>query len=187
MNKWLMMCLPGALLAPAAGADIIGVYAGAGYWQTSFSGEVGEDGALASVDELNLRKVGSNMIWAHIEHPLPVLPNLRLMHSQIDTQARSTTASRIRLGGIDIDAELQVLTQMDISHTDATLYYELLDNWLNLDLGITARYLDGYVDIQSEFTAPARSEIKGVLPMLYLNAQFAVPFANLTFGLIGIG
>lgn len=172
-----------AALAPAASADTLyGIYVGGGNWKSSFSGDVADAGASISVSELNLDELSSPMFWVHLEHPIPLLPNLRLMRTDSATSAMSTTTRQIQFGGVSIAAEVDVLTEMDVSHTDATLYYELLDNWVSLDLGLTARYFDGYVDVQSELTEPARSELKGVLPMAYVNAQVELPFSNVQLG-----
>jgi outer membrane protein len=59
------------------------------------------------------------------------------------------------------------------------MYYELLDNWVQADLGLTVRYLDidlkvdddtNSIDTEESFETP--------LPMLYANAQFDLPLTN---------
>jgi outer membrane protein len=74
-----------------------------------------------------------------------------------------------------------------LTHTDITLYYEILDNWVNLDLGLTARQFDGYVFAASttDSTASKKEKLDDVLPMLYGKAQFDLPLTGLSVGVEG--
>jgi hypothetical protein len=36
---------------------------------------------------------------------------------------------------------VQTRTAADLSHNELILYYELLDNWIKLDVGVSAKYL----------------------------------------------
>lgn len=168
-----------AMLPTMAQADtLLGLYAGVGQWQAGFKGEVGENGASTTLGDLGLEKEPSNVMWANFEHPIPILPNIRVMHTRISTLANSTTSRQFNLAGYTVNANVDVIAKMDMSHTDATLYYELLDNWVTLDAGLTARQFTGFVEIRSEVTATIKADLEGVIPMLYLNAQFDLPFSG---------
>lgn len=173
--KKIMLLVP-LICAPATGwSDALGFHAGIGQWYINLEGEVGQNGSSTTLDDLGFEDETSNVIWAMLEHPIPILPNLRVMHSAISATETSTTSQRFTVGGVAIDAEVRVLTDMDLSHTDATFYYELLDNWVTFDLGVTARQMEGYVEVQSEVSQTARAELEGVLPMAYLNLQLDFP------------
>lgn len=163
-------------------ADVLGLHAGLGQWYINLEGDVGQNGSTTTLDDLGFKDETSNVFWAQLEHPIPIIPNLRVMHSSISATETSTTSQSFTIGGIAIDAEVRVLTDMDLSHTDATFYYELLDNWVTLDAGITARQMEGFVEVQSEVSQTARAELEGVLPMGYLNLQLDFPGSGWSIG-----
>lgn len=179
-KMWLAISL---LCAPCIGwCDALGLQAGAGLWYINLEGDVGQNGSTTTLDDLGFDNETSNVFWAMLEHPIPILPNLRVMHSSISATENSTTSQQFIIGGIVIDAEVRVVTDMDLSHTDATLYYELLDNWVTFDLGVTARQMSGYVEVQSEVTQTARAELEGVVPMAYVNLQLDFPGSGWSMG-----
>src|SRR5690606_19424793 len=115
------------------GATIYGLHAGVGQWYLDLQGDVGQYGATTTLNDLGFKDETSNVFWAALEHPVPILPNLKLMHSSISATEPSITSQSFIIGGVQIDARVQVVTDIDLSHTDATLYYELLDNWVTFD------------------------------------------------------
>lgn len=174
--------------APALADTILGIQGGIGLWQPDFSGEVGDGmNDIPELEDLNIDSDGNVQAWAQLEHFIPLLPNIRLMYSQVEADGDSRVKERFSLGGIIVDANVRVVTEMSVTHLDGTLYYELLDNWVTLDLGLTVRYFDGYVQVESELSAPARSEMQGVIPMLYGKARFDLPFSGLWVEAIGSG
>lgn len=185
MNKFLIAL---SLFTPSlASADtILGLYAGAGQWYLTLNGEVSDGGSTVDLAELGIDDETSTELWAHFEHPIPLIPNIRLMHTTIKVNERSTAQREFSFGDANFEITLPILTDMDLSHTDATLYYEILDNWLTFDVGLTARYFDGYVDIQPELQGQGNSvALSGVVPMLYLNAQLDLPFTGWNVGAYG--
>jgi outer membrane protein len=181
MKKIIFTLLCSSVATPAW-CDILGFQAAAGQWYINLKGDVGQNGSTTTLDDLGFDNETSNVFWAQFEHPLPIIPNIRLMHSTISSTETSTTTQRFTIGGILIDAQVRVLTDMDLSHTDATFYYEILDNWVTLDVGITARQMQGYMEIQSEVTDTARAELEGVLPMGYVNLQLDFPGSGWSVG-----
>ena len=70
------------------------------------------------------------------------------------------------------------MQDVDLSNVDATFYYEILDNDLvSLDLGLTAKYLDGSIAVATQ-NRTATQELSVVVPMGY---------AYGSFGLLGTG
>lgn len=187
MNKTLLALALTMSPAVTFADTLLGLYAGAGQWYINLEGDVGQNGSTTTLDDLGFENETSNVFWIMLEHPVPILPNLRVMHSSISATEASTTSQRFTIGGIIIDAQVNVLTDMDLSHTDATFYYELLDNWVTFDLGVTARQMEGFVNVQSEVTSTARAELEGVLPMAYLNLQLDFPYSGWSIGATGNG
>ncbi|MCO1334013.1 TIGR04219 family outer membrane beta-barrel protein [Microbulbifer sp. OS29] len=166
-----------ALLAcGTANADtILGFDATAGAWLPSFSGNIGSDGY--NLDNLSLTEDNITFIQVALEHPIPLVPNVLLAHSKIDTDGSDQLETSVTFDDETFVAKTEISTDLSLTHTDATLYYEILDNWVNLDLGLTARMYNG------EFTAVGESqaetiELTGYLPMAYAMARFDLPFTG---------
>lgn len=154
-----------------ARADVLGVSAGIGVWKPDFDGQVLTDVDLGT--ELDLR--GSNNASGYIafEHPVPLLPNLRIAHTNLDDQGQGTINTTFTFQGETFVASQVVQSQIDATHTDATFYYEVLDIGGDLDVGLTLRYLNGGLGIDDEF-----EEVAGGLPMLYVRGKLGLPFTG---------
>lgn len=172
------------LVAPFSQADtILGLYAGVGIWQADVDGTAKEAGTASSLDIND--SFGSvddnyNFYYVALEHPVPVIPNIRLQVTDVSVNKAGTLSSNVTLDGTNFTASTAVTTTIDFSHTDATLYYELLDNWLNLDLGLTFRQFDGELSLM-ETANPANNasqDLNGVLPMLYLQGRVDLPLTG---------
>ncbi len=195
--------LPSTLLAASmllsavqSHADFVGIYAGVGVWQSSIDGEVGTDDIPLTSDELGFDDEQNTHAFVAFEHPVPVLPNVRLAMTSLDTSgteliSRGSTEELL----IAIDSEFSIpdgataTSQIDLDFVDFTLYYELLDNYVSLDLGLTARQLDGSAsfsyEIESEDTTVTESTAKDldfILPMLYTKVQLDLPLTGWYFG-----
>jgi len=162
-----------SLLPGIAQADIIGAKIGIEGWQQDSSGGITEQDATIPDSSLaDDAKAGAYLV---VEHPVPLLPNIKLRYSNFDTDGEVTT--NFSIGGIDFTQGAYL--DVEASALDLTLYYELLDlDILSLDAGVTIRYLeaDFYAESASlsaddDFTAP--------IPMLYASALVGLPFTGL--------
>jgi outer membrane protein len=63
--------------------------------------------------------------------------------------------------------------------TDVTLYYEVLDNWVELDAGITARYISGDMGVSTSGDNDV-ADFSIWVPMLYGKARFNFPVTDLS-------
>lgn len=138
-----------------AGADVLGFVVGGGSWSQDADGTLGTDTVASTTFS---EGDSATMLWANLEHPVPMLPNARFATVPVD----STNTSGDKLS---------------MDQTDVTLYYEVLDNWLNLDLGLTGRNLDG--SIRKGATTDTFNE---TIPMIYAKAAFDVPVTGLSVG-----
>jgi outer membrane protein len=175
------LCLAGLLAtSPLALSDtVLGIYAGGGVWQTDFSGEVGDVGQLsADLEDLGLQDQDSNFYFVALEHPIPLIPNIRLQHNDVSLSETGVISQQFVLDGVTYNVSEAVVSDFDLSHTDATLYYEVLDNWVNLDLGITFRMFDGHLDLRGATSGSASQELDETVPMIYGKAQFNLPFSG---------
>jgi outer membrane protein len=167
-----------------ATADIIGAEFGAYAWQPDFSGNVSTGGAAARIDlqdDLGFDDDDSTSYYIALEHPLPLLPNLLLSYTDLETSASATLNRDIAFDDQVYTFNSNVNSTLDLSHTDATFYYELLDNWVNLDMGVTARIFDSQVDISDNNNTGSES-LDVVVPMLYAAGRFDLPLTGLYAG-----
>lgn len=174
-----------ATLSSATHADIVGLYAGAGVWQGSFDGDIGADANPITIDELNIDDTQNTFFYAALEHPVPVIPNIRIAVNDISSDGRATVSREFVFNDLSTPISGDVLTEVDLSFIDYTLYYEILDNYISADIGLSGRVFDGFAqitqtDINTEDGAPAtqRVSLDEVLPMLYLKAQLDLPFTG---------
>lgn len=167
--------------AAAAQADtILGIYAGAGVWRSDISGEV-QDGTtkIDTEDDIGLEDDTNNYFYAALEHPLPLVPNIKIQHTKLSVEGDNDLNRSIDFNGSQFSFNDNVSAEADLTHTDATFYYEILDNWVSLDLGITVRLFDGFVEIQSS-TESTRQDLDAPIPLLYGKARFDLPLTGLS-------
>lgn len=173
------------LAAPMANADIVGLGANVSYWDSDLDGTAtNRDSSIDVEDDLNLDSDSNANLSAYLEHPVPILPNVRLNYTSIEQSGRG----EVGVGGFDnIVSGASVNSELDLDQFDVTLYYELLDNWVNLDAGITVRTLDGELVIEERFPGNevSRTTIDGTIPMGYLAARFDLPLTGVSLGAEG--
>ncbi len=156
-------------------ADTLGLFIGGGGWNHEPSGgfqsvaPVSTDIALDT--DLGMKKETEGYAYIALEHPIPLIPNIRLEQTAL---THNGTATGLTFNGV---AALNGPATVSLDSTDMILYWRLLDNWVNLDVGITLRQFDG------EFTLATESlTIKETIPMVYAAAQFDLPFSGLSVG-----
>lgn len=169
------------IIASQASADtIFGIYAGAGSWQSEYSGKVGKP--AASLNELGFDDNNNSFYYIALEHPIPLIPNIKLQHNDISSRQTGTPTNDFSLDSVSFLSGTSVTTDFDLSYTDAVLYYEILDNWLNLDLGLTVRKYSGELLAQSPNTVE-RVDVDVTLPLGYARFQFDLPLTGFSAGL----
>ena len=179
----LFMILAGSavLAAPLAQADVLGFGAQVGYWDSKLSGDVAANGGSVDVkDELDLDGESSSQLSLYLEHPIPLLPNVRVAYINIDQTARGQLSDNFD----GISAGSDVRSDLELEQLDVTLYYEVLDNWVNLDLGLTVRDFSGDLLVQGNGQS-SRTTADAVVPMGYLAARFDLPFSAASVGIEG--
>ena len=180
------------LAAPTvASADTLGFFAGAGTFDPEFSGTFQNSdtsdnvGEIDLEDDLGLDDDTATFFYVALEHPVPLLPNIRLARTDMEQKGTSTLERTIEFDGNTYNAGVDVESVVDLSHTDFTLYYELLDNWVNLDLGLTVRQFDGQLSVSGDVDPgpgttieTAQEDLDFPVPLLYAKAQFDLPFSG---------
>lgn len=169
------------VMASQVSADtIFGIYAGAGSWQSEYSGDVGQ--TSASLNDLGVDDNNNSFYYIAVEHPIPLIPNIKLQQNDISSSQTGTLSNDFNLNNQTFPAGTAVTTDFDLSYTDAVLYYEILDNWLNLDLGVTVRQYSGELLARST-TLSDSVDVDVTLPLGYARFQFDLPLTGFSAGL----
>ncbi len=180
---WKILALSGLLVlfASTARAEFIGFKIGASYWAPDISGSfIGDDPADTPIDlvgDLGIEDISTSNLVFTLEHPIPLLPNIRYQNIDLDASGFNPNANFTYQGQLYTGA---VTSTFDLSHDDIVLYYEILDNWINLDIGLDVKIFDGEVDIEGSILPPV--PIDETIPLLYLSARFDLPFSGFYIG-----
>ncbi|NCP66184.1 MAG: TIGR04219 family outer membrane beta-barrel protein [Paraglaciecola sp.] len=154
---------------------VLGLYAGAQAWQMNTTGGFSDDGNNL---DFNFSDKTKSSFYVALEHPIPLVPNVKLQRTNMDAQGDVVLSSQFVFGGELFTATTTAVTDVKLSATDVILYYELFDNDLvSFDVGINAKYLDGelFVVDKNDPTASGREEFSGVVPMLYSRLALGLP------------
>ena len=181
MKKSTLCALTLAAMPSFASADtIFGLYLGAGSWQSEFSGDFNTltDGDIDIENDLGLSDDSTNILWVALEHPIPLVPNIKVRSTGLKIDDSKTLTQGITFSSSAIPTGTNVTTNLDLSHNDAILYYEILDNWISIDVGFTVRQFDGEVEVAG---APSIT-IDETIPLLYAMGQFDLPFSGFYAG-----
>ena len=177
MKKSVLSMVAVAVLAvPAAMADTIGgVYLGA---DLHFADATGGFGQTGNQQDFDFEDKNLSSFYIKVEHPVPLLPNIKLQRNSLSSNGNTTLNQTFVFDSQVFAVGTDVAQDVDLSNIDATFYYEILDNDLvSLDLGVTAKYIDGDITVAAEGRS-ATQDLSAVIPMGY---------AYGSFGLLGTG
>lgn len=146
-------------------ADTLSVSAGIGIWNTSPTGSFQKTGDPTNVnvkDDLFWGSETQGYLFATLEHPVPIIPNAKIMVTKIDQAGSGNTTFQFDgntyTGNVSNDFSIQTI--------DLIGYYEILDNVVSLDIGLNIRNLQ--VDYNISATGVTTSDsMSETIPMLY--------------------
>ncbi len=125
------------------------------------------------------------MLKAYIEHPVPLVPNVKAAYSTLSHKGQGQVYEFSWGDIIDISGDID--NTFDLKMYDLTLYYELLDNMVEADVGLTLRYLDGNINVTvTPFSmAPIHATYEAVdfsaaAPMLYGKVRANIPATDIS-------
>ncbi|MDM1018702.1 TIGR04219 family outer membrane beta-barrel protein [Acinetobacter sp. VNK23] len=147
-------------LSGLAQADVIGVKGDLSYW--AYNGQANMAAQTAASDQ-DLERKGAAQLSLAIEHPVPLIPNAKIRYVNLKTQTENEVAG-------------QPVYDIDMDHADFILYYEILDNIVNADVGLGATTLNGHVTT----LALSKTDIDKTVPVIYATAGAKLPFTGLS-------
>ena len=170
-------------MVPQAKADtLLGLYVGGDYWAAQTDGALGTSSDMQS---FNFEDKEYGSYYAALEHPIPLVPNVKLKYTQLELAADANLNTSFGFGDKVFKVNSTVTGDSDLSHVDYVLYYEIFDNDLvSIDLGLSAKQFDGYVavkgDQQGSNFGEESVDFNGFIPMAYGAVQFGLPFTGLS-------
>lgn len=179
------------LYADIIGGEIsLGMYSHSPSGNASYNAPFGTGTSADLEDDLYWSDEEDIMLKAYFEHPLPFIPNIKLAFSNLSHEGQGEVTD-FAWGGIEIPLEGDIATSLDTTAYDLTLYYELLDNVVEVDAGLTLRYLDGSIAVNSLSNSSALStevlnestNFDALIPMLYGKARFNIPSTDISLQL----
>jgi len=165
-------------------ADFVGINIGASQWSPNLSGSFNSNDngtSIDLIDDLGIDDNGSpSSLVLILEHPIKALPNIKYQGFNLDSSGSRTLNNNLDFNGQTFNSGNRVRTSFDLSHDDIVLYYQLLDNWVNLDMGIDVKRFDGEVELSGDTSS--RLAIDETIPLLYLSARFDLPYDGFYIG-----
>lgn len=166
-----------ALFSTQLNADFVGLNIGSSFWNPDLAGSFKSNSGSSKIS------AGSNVdvepaINISFEHPIPTLPNIKFQNRELSSNANDSSAS-IDFNGTTFTGG--VSSTLDLSHRDIVLYYELLDNWVNLDFGLNLKTFDGEVTVANNLNNESIT-VDETIPLVYLSARFDLPFSGFYIG-----
>lgn len=176
MKKAVIAACAVTMLSATAHADtLLGLYVGGSIWNTEATGSFGQVGSTDST--FNLEDETNSHFYAALEHPIPLVPNLKF--SSTDLVTTGTANVDFTFGGSSFASDVNA--DIDLSYVDYTLYYEVFDNdLLSIDLGITGRNFDGEILVteSNNINNTGSLDVSGVVPMVYVSTVVGLPFTG---------
>ena len=150
-------------------ADTLSVAVGGGIWKADPSGSFRNESAGDTLDvnvkdDLFWKEENQGYLFITFEHPVPIVPNFRIMTTNLDYSGSGTAS--FQLDGKNFSGT--VSSEGSLDQTDLLAYWEVLDNVVSLDLGLNIKFLDiSYSITSTGGTTPTSDSLDTTVPMLY--------------------
>ncbi|MDZ7805051.1 TIGR04219 family outer membrane beta-barrel protein [Thiohalophilus sp.] len=186
--RQLAIALPALAMGSPAFADFIGARFGAGMWDHDPSGHIRYQTTNSShnadlKNDLNLEDDKEGYFYALVEHPVPLIPNIKVMQTNLTSSGSGTINSTFDYGGTTFSQSQPITSELVLDHTDVTLYWQLLDNVVSFDFGLTAKMVDAEATLTSG-SDTVNNSFDGIVPMGYLGVG-VTPWPGLEFRVEG--
>lgn len=147
-------------------------------WDKEISGTIRDSATLSNEinlkTDLALQDKKESFFLAYIEHPVPVLPNIRLGSTSFNSTGSNTVSKSVTYNNQTINFAANVTSRLNLDHTEIGVYWNILDNVVGLDLGLNVKFFDGSVYL-NDGTNTVNEAFDETVPMLYAGLQFELP------------
>jgi len=177
-RQLIFLALLGSLGTTLQADTLFGLTLALDGWNMDSSGSIADNNDL---QEFDLGSETPASFSLALEHPVPLLPNLKMRYTDLSSSGQETLSKTFTFNNVTYSLSSDVDVNFDLRSSDFIFYYELLDNdTVSFDLGLNAKYLDGEVKLSDSGQTSSRS-FKGVVPMLYGAVKLGVPATRLSF------
>lgn len=150
-------------------------------WDYEISGKIRDDTSVINeIDlktDLALQDNKQTFVLAYIEHPIPILPNIRIGSTSLSTTGSTTVTNQFDYNGQTFTASAPVTSTLNLDHTEVALYWNILDNVVGFDLGLNIKFFDGRVQLDApSIPASVNEAFDETVPMLYAGLQIELPY-----------
>jgi outer membrane protein len=164
--------------APAMADTILGGYVGIQGWNMSAEGGFAQNESLAA---FTFKEEANTSFYAALEHPIPLVPNIKLARTTLNTSGSSVISNQLNFGDQVFLVDASISSQVELTATDYILYYEILDNDLiSLDVGISGKQIEGDIFVVDSSGRSGQQNIDIIVPMGYAKVQVGLPFTGLS-------
>jgi outer membrane protein len=181
MKKIILSTLLASTLAVSVNADFLGAEAGYALWQSGLTGNIqnGTDTVDFEKDLGFTSSADNSFIWAYVDHPFPFLPNLKIQKTNYSDSATGTLNRNFSFAKTDLVISENATSEFTLDQTDVILYWRLLDNWVNLDIGFGLKNLNGNMKIDTT-RKHIDEDFSVAIPLGYAKARFDLPFSGIS-------
>ena len=159
---------------PIAGSEL-----NIGYYNHDPSGTVEYNGdVLDTQKDLKWTATNDMFIQAYLEHPLSFIPNIKMGYTELSHIGTGDIESTLNFGGTTFSSNID--TSLNLKMYDLTLYYEIFDDWINADIGLNVKHIDGSMAVNSLENRRLK-DFERALPMLYSKIRLDIPTTKLSF------
>ncbi|SNR78244.1 TIGR04219 family outer membrane beta-barrel protein [Desulfurobacterium atlanticum] len=181
MRKILAALTLVALSAVSANAlPLFKVEAGAGMVKQSPSGWINYQGTDVDIkDDLQIADETKPFGWVRIEHPIPLIPNLKVEATKFDFSGSGTITKTFTFGGQTFTASSNIDSELRMDQYDLTIYWGVPFLGLatlgttHVNFGLTVKYIDGYACVKTA-TQEASTDFQVPVPMGFLEGGFGI-------------
>jgi outer membrane protein len=188
MRKLLLLII-GIVFVNPAFADILGARLSGGMFKYAVNGTVRDDPNPTNTfdvkNDLGWKDDSGFMGYLYIEHPIPIIPNFRLGTTSLKLGGTGTVTSTVVYNNKTFTGTSTVTSNLDLSHTELALYYEVIDTVVDLDLGLNFKFFNGKATVTEvgNPTNTATTDYSQTVPMLY--GALTIPIPATGFKLAG--
>lgn len=135
--------------------ELLGVRISAAYWGANTQGRFQSEDLNASDPPVSATRVSvfeagidddNHLFYAfELRHKIPLIPRFVYEQSAVSSHGQFTNSRDINYVDTTFVAGSLINSETDVSYSDISLYYSLLDNWINFDVGLSSRRFDGNI------------------------------------------
>lgn len=147
----------------ALSKEVLGINFGAAYWGGNIQNRVQSDDFTSEETSITATRFSpfdlgigdTSLVFYFIEykHNIPIIPRIIYRNVPIKEEGKTTLARGINFVDTSIATGALVNSTFDLSFTDISLFYTVIDSWLTLDIGLTQRSIDGSIELISPVVA----------------------------------